>query len=218
MPDALTPQESKYERAWTRLIGKRLLSAFEKAILDPKLISLRQEIALIDLRITELKERQKKGETLARWQYVNNFAAELEKQATALDGPELKAKMQELAHRLAAVARAGEADYDTWDHVKDLIERRRRLVSTERKYEEMEKLLVPVSQLVLLFNYLHEAILAVIPERSIQRQLLLEVRTRCNGDPHDKKALIPVELPSSYLVEHDPDGTTVADAETVEDE
>lgn len=208
--------EARYERAWVKMIGRRYLTAFEKAVLDPKLVSMRQELALLDSRIAELKEREQRGESRGQWEKVLRLTAHLgrivEKQADARDEPPDLTAIQNATGELFELARATVSDYEIWDEIKDLIERRRRIASSERKYEEMEQKLIPITHLVLMFDKLREAIDAVIPDRGMQLQLIQEVRVRCNGEPNDPKSRIPLVLPTSYLALHSADEVFAGDA------
>jgi len=201
------------------MIGRRYLTAFEKAILDPKLVSMRQELALLDARIAELKDRQQLAESRGQWRTVLDITARLTAalEPGAQRPPDID-RATELATDLYDTARAGVSDYEIWEEIKDLIERRRRIADSERKYEEMEQKLIPITQLVLMFDKLREAIDAVIPDRGMQLQLIQEVRVRCNDEPYDLRARTPLVLPASYLADDSANAVSPGDSgETVDD-
>lgn len=196
----MTQQTERYRREWARLIGKRRLDAFERALCDPDLVSMKQELAKLDLRITELEERAQKGESRGAWSHVKNFAREIQ---TCLVGDDPKTweadKVKDLTARLEACANQGLDDFALWDEVKDLIERRRKISDTERKYEEFHKLLIPAAEIARMFDDLHAAIEAILPDRETQRALFHEVRVRLNADRRSAAAVIPLQLPSAFL-------------------
>lgn len=210
---------ARYRREWAKFIGKRRLDAFERALADPELISMKQELVKIDLRIADLEERAKKGESRGAWTHVAAFARDI----TRLTDGEPKDwdadKLRERLYGLTQCAEQGLDDFKLWDEVKELIEIRRRISATERKYEEMHKLLIPVTQLALLFDDLFNAIEAVIPERSLQRALLHEVRVRLNAEHRNQGAITPVTLPAAYNApDVAPLESTDPEADALEDE
>ena len=152
---ALTHEE-RYERAWVKTIGRRHLSAFERALLDPDLVSLRQELALLDTRVSDLHRRFKAGESHERWLRAEHLLREL---TAELAGEELnRARVAQLRVSLAELTHAARDEHAVWAATFELIELRRKLADTERKYEEQKHLLIPVTELLLLFDNLHHAI------------------------------------------------------------
>jgi hypothetical protein len=210
----------RVERAWVRFIGRRRLSAFERALADPELVSLRQELVKVDGRIAELEERHQRGEpdrpTIA------TLRREVE---TALgwlsvdDGETIPTTLADRLGRardrltqMSMVLEQAGTDYALWDEVKDLLERRRRLADTERKFEELHKLMIPAAQFTLLMDDVHAALEAVLP-RDAQLRLLQELRARLNAERRDERKLVRTTLPSSYLLE---DGAAPAEDEADE--
>jgi hypothetical protein len=210
-------QAERVLREWTKFVGKRRLTAFERALSDPELISLKQEIAKLDLRIADLEERAHKGESRGAWHHVKVFARELNKALT--NDPVNVDKALELSAGLDQCAQQGLDDFKLWDEIERLIELRRKMVDTERKYEEFNKLLIPASALARLFDDLLYAIEAVIPERTTQRALLHEVRVRLDGEQRRATALVPIELPAAYVEAHPSTHETTDDqTDAVEDQ
>lgn len=197
MPHDQTREQERIDRAWVKFIGKRRLSQFERALTDPDLISLKQEIIKLDLRIAELEERFEDGEVSRPT--GDQMKSLIEDALVALDGDDLDAARTALTRAQAQLERAQERDH-IWDQVLDVMERRRRFADTERKYEELMKVWIPATQLTRLFDDLHAAVEAALPSREDQLKVLYEVRSRLNGDRRGKTDLIPLKLPGSFLV------------------
>lgn len=188
-----------FERAWVKQIGRRRLSDFQRALLDPQLVSMRQELAKIDGRIADLERRAQEGESLVGWSTVQGLVQDLGLlEIGDLDEDTRTARRRELLEKLERATTAGVNDYRLWEEVKDLLELRRKIADTERKYEELHQLLIPYAQMVLLFDHLKQAIEYVLPDRAVQRALLHEVYVRCNGDARDVRQLTPLALPQSF--------------------
>lgn len=191
---SVDPRRGHYEREWVRAIGRRRLTAFERALSDPDLVSLRQELVKVDLRIAELHARARRGESKEGWRAVHAQALEIDA-ALADSEPDVD-KAREHAARLLAAAQGSFADESLWDEVKALIELRRKLSDTERKYEELHKLLIPHTQMVRVFDELHGAIESTIEDRGLQLRLIHELRRRLDGEA--RRAEAPLSLPPAY--------------------
>jgi hypothetical protein len=188
----------KDRRAWAQLLTKRRLAAFERALLDPELVSMRQELVKIDQRIAELEAAQDAG--MPDHQGWQDLEAGLNQAVFLLkDDPPNAAGALAALERAQAVAAQGARDVATWEMIVLLLEQRRKIADTERKYEELYKLLIPAANLTLMFDDLHAAIEHVIQDRAIQLKLLGELRARLNGDPRARKDSIPIVLPEAYL-------------------
>lgn len=211
-----SPELTKYRREWAKLVGKRRLSAFELALTDPDLVSLKQELVKIDLRIADLEERARKGESRGSWDHIKNFAKAFtdELNNTANPLPDLD-KLRGFAEQLAQCAQQGEQDWQTWDEVIKLIEMRRRLSDTERKFEELRNYKVPATEVLRLLDDLHAAVEAIVADRQTRFEIFNEVRLRANGE--HTRAKVPITLPVAYLANPAPiEGDADVESETVE--
>ena len=181
-------------------------------------MSLKQELVKIDLRITDLEERARKGESRGAWEHVKNFAKALDEElnASANALPDLD-KMRDPTARLAQCADQGEQEWETWDEVVKLIEMRRKLSDTERKFEELRNYKVPATEVLRLLDDLHAAVEAIVTDRQTRYAIFNEVRIRANGETARSK--VPVNLPVAYLAHPAPDeGGADGEAEAVEAE
>jgi len=196
----------RYARAYARHVGTRELSHVEKALADPDLVSLRVELVKVDNRALELEERHKRSTldlpTAEIIQAkISDVQTRLEALADRLKDTEALAGVNGVLNSMAEALDRVEADHVLWSELKQLIELRRRLSDTERKYEELHKYLIPASRLSLVFDRLLGAVQAVLPDPAIQRALLVELRRRMNqSTPGDPRERVPVELPASYLL------------------
>jgi hypothetical protein len=196
-------------RDWTTILGRRRLTQFERALMDPDLVSLRQELVKLDLRIAEIEERGRRGESDKAWNLVNKLANRInDTLAGETLGEKQIERLRDYAQQLSTVAQEGVGDYAMWKEITDLMELRRKTADTERKYEELHKVLIPATQLTVLFDELYGAIEEVVPDRGMQLKLLMEVRGRLNGEVRARRAAIPIVLPEAYLATGTPDEVT----------
>ncbi len=185
------------KRDWSHALTRRRLTQYERALADPELISLKQEIARVDIMVDECYERQGRGESSKVWAGMHKLVGKL---SDAIEDPEPDLeKIKLLLSELSECTTYAVTEIQVREEVKDLFELRRRLADTERKYEELHKVLIPATQLALLFDDLLIAIETVIPDRTLQVTLLREVRARVEAKRPTKVAL-PIRLPASYEI------------------
>ena len=201
LPEITNAELSRYDREWMKSVGKRRLSAIERALSDPELVSLRCELVKIDMRIADLDERSKDGESRAGWRKLNALLLTLlDKINTAAIPDEASEKaIRDTQREMASIVSGALDEFSHWEELKDLIERRRRLAATEQNWEKLQKVLIPASRLTLFFDNFHEAIYAVINDEHVRLQLLNELRVRLNGDSRKYKQAVPIELPPAYV-------------------
>lgn len=115
---------------YSRLLSEAGIgAAFEEAMDDPALGSLRKAIALCEERIAALMTRLKSGE------HADSWTAALTTCRGAMQAEDL-AQMRVRLEQLEAVLLQGVVDDATWAQLFDAFEQRRRLTDTEGKNAE----------------------------------------------------------------------------------
>lgn len=114
---------------YSKMIPPRLLERYNTAQRDANLLSMREEISLLDARLGDVLARVDTGEGGVLWQSARNFMRSYRKAVRANDPDTAKEAMIGLEETLTK----GLADYATWNDVRNLIQERRKLVESERK-------------------------------------------------------------------------------------
>lgn len=99
---------------------------YQTALSDPKLLDLKPEIAAVYARVQDLVKRVDSGESGHLWQLLRAAYAAL---TAARDGDEQLAAITEIG----ALITRGAADYAGWNEAMKEIDRKQRLVESERK-------------------------------------------------------------------------------------
>jgi hypothetical protein len=105
----------------------RLAAAYADAVSDPQIVGLRHEIALVDVRLSELLARMDTGESSDRWITARAAfqAFQVAYQARDAHG------MVDPLTGLEAVLQAGADEAGTWDEIYQAMHLRKRLVDSE---------------------------------------------------------------------------------------
>jgi predicted nucleic acid-binding Zn-ribbon protein len=130
-----------------KYLPTRLLERYEEAVGDSELLALRDEIALIDVRINELLERIDTGESAALWAQLG---AKFEKMQQAYASQDDSGFARAVKGLGAIIEQGGRAD-QVWDDIGNVIEQRRKLVESERKrLVDMQQMLTAEQAMTLL--------------------------------------------------------------------
>lgn len=170
----------------SKYLPTALMERYEESLSDPELVALREEIALIDTRMTELMEQLEDGISPKTWTEVKALWAEVRTsrgstQSTAAF--DLFVKDDE--HRLINYQR-------NWTQILDLTERRRKLVDTEQRRLLMSQQMLTVEQAMMMvtacISALREAVFTYA-DQTTARHILSESQRRYNE---------LISIPASY--------------------
>jgi hypothetical protein len=144
---------------YSRHLPTRLAARYEEAAHDTELLTLREDIALLDTRLADVLGRVDSGESGALWEALLTAKADY-----------LKATDRDRDHMLTVLLgliEEGAADYAAWADVRSLLDQRRRLVESERKrLVEMQQTLT-VEKAMLLLGAVAGVIKAHVKDRAI---------------------------------------------------
>jgi hypothetical protein len=139
---------------YSAAIPARLAERYRDAEHDPRLLELRDEVALIDARIGDLLTRVDTGESGALWQHLTTARMELmaAKRAGDFRG------QGEALNRILDLIGQGHTDYRAWGELASVLEQRRRLVESERKRLVEAGLMITAEQALALIGAVMQAV------------------------------------------------------------
>lgn len=137
-PASATYKDGKH----SNVLPARMREDYERAISDEDLVSLRNEIAIVDARIIDLLKRVDSGESGKRWK-------EIQAQMKLVNSCQPEERMNEL-DTLNKLIRAGAADAYVWDEIQGFLLTREKLVRSERKRLVEARLVISLEQAQLL--------------------------------------------------------------------
>ena len=114
---------------YSRYLPERLAARYEEASRDTELLSLREDVALLDARLSELIGQADTGESGAAWARVQKALKDLRK-AEAGGNPD---KKREARFSLEDAIDMGGTGLEVWREIGEHLERRRKLTESERK-------------------------------------------------------------------------------------
>lgn len=136
-PGGLASPHTQHGR-YSKYLPARLAERYHEAQADGELLALREDIALVDARLADVIGRVDSGEAGRLWVEAREAYSEWKRAERASDD----ARQASAAEKLEAALGLGVQDYQAWTEALDLVERRRRLVESERRrLVEMQQML-----------------------------------------------------------------------------
>ena len=139
---------------YSKDLPARLAARYGEALADPQLLELRDEIALVGTRQSELLGHLDTGLSLQHWKDAQAAHGEL---LAAIRGKDTAA-LQIALTALGAALDAGAGDYAVWQEVTEMTEQRRKLVDSEHKRLVAMQQMISTEQAMALLARITESI------------------------------------------------------------
>lgn len=139
---------------YSKYLPQGLFAIHEQIANDPDMLSVRQEINLIDAMIAAKLPILETGESAAHWEAAIKFVAK----ARVAYKSEKYGDLEESLHELEALADNRRLFYATEQEVTSQIEQRRKLVETENKILYNQEKSITAEQALLLVSALLDSI------------------------------------------------------------
>lgn len=147
-----------------------MLATYESAKLDPELLALQDEVALIDSRLIDLMKRVDTGESGATWKAVGDkFRAY--QSALHSGKKDSEAEASDLLHDLHMLIVDGATDEAAWSEIRSVVNQRVRIVESERKRLVEMQQMVGADQAMLLVRALVSAVREHVRDPAILRAI-----------------------------------------------
>jgi len=161
-PTGIALPQTRHGR-YSKYLPSRLSEQYEAAKNDPALLELREDIALIDSRLSDLLKRVDTGESGQVWKELSEAYQDL--QDAMRDNNTLD--IQEALQTIYGLIEQGNSDYRAWGEIHEVIEQRRRLVESERKRIVEARQTLTVEQAMLMISALTDIIRTHVTDRKI---------------------------------------------------
>jgi hypothetical protein len=132
---------------YSKLLPARLAARYEESLADDTLLELRNEVALLDVRISEAVQRASAGEGGQLWPELKNVLRDFLRGLTKRDSEGMRTPLQ----RMEQLIEQGAEETALWDEIVRLLDQRRKLVESERKrLVEMQQIITTEQAMTLL--------------------------------------------------------------------
>ncbi|HEV2130531.1 MAG TPA: HGGxSTG domain-containing protein [Longimicrobiaceae bacterium] len=156
---------------YSRDLPTQLALRVQEAAQDPELLELRDEIALVDARISQLLERLDSGEAGTLWKRQRQALRRYRRAEARRE----RARQMQLIEEIFALIEAGAEDNEAWGEIGSMMDRRIRLVESERRRLVEMKQMVPTEKVVLFVAAVADAIRRHVKDHATRAALTDEL-------------------------------------------
>jgi hypothetical protein len=139
---------------------------------DAKLLELRDEVALMGVRLSELVGRIDTGESAQRWKSLQTAYTELQDSVRSGDKVAFVAAMAALGSAIAA----GGQDYQTWREIAELTEQRRKLSESEHKRLVSMQMMLSTEQAMILLAAITDVVRRNVSDQNTLAAISSDIR------------------------------------------
>jgi hypothetical protein len=160
---------------YSKHLPTRMGERYQQALADPELLAMREEVALIDSRLSDVLSRVDTGESGKAW-------AELQKAwkiyRTGPPGQRLEAEA-----RISDLIHDGASDYEAWSEVREIVDQRARLVANERQRLVQMQQMLSVEQAMTLMAAVADAVRRHVHDRDALAGISADLARIVAGGP-----------------------------------
>jgi hypothetical protein len=168
----------------SRFLPARMFAAYKAAGLDPQLMSLRQDLALLEARMIDVLKRVDTGEAGVVWRDAQAAMARFDREWVKKDGAGMEAALADMRRLMTQ----GASDWASWREVGRLIDQRRKLVEAEQRRLTLAHEMISRDQAMALLGQIVDIIRRHVPDRGILNAIALDIQAvgyRGNGHAAD---------------------------------
>lgn len=147
---------------YSKYLPGNLLDRYRTALDDGELLALRDDIALLDTRLSQLVERIPAGESSGRW---GQLATTWRAWQLAISADNVQAALDARAE-IDALITSGANEAATWSEIGSLLQQRVRLVESERKRLIDMQQTVTVERALVFVSALMESVKRHVHDRA----------------------------------------------------
>ncbi len=146
---------------YSKYLPTQLVSRYRQAIKDPELLSVRDDVGLVDTRLADVLKKLNSAETGQRWKDTQKAFNELRRAMDTKDS----VKLASAGVELDALIQGGADEAQAWQEIVMLLEQRRKLVESERKRLVEMQQMITAEQAMLFLNRVVDAVRTHVKDR-----------------------------------------------------
>lgn len=157
---------------YSRYVPERLRERYETAQDDVELLSLRDELALVDARLADLLSRVDSGESGQRWTDLKKAYRAF----TVAKRSEDVARMHTALARVEHLIESAVDDYQAWTEIAELLEQRRRLAESEQKRLVALQQMITATEAMAIVHRVVDIVSRHVRDRQAMSAIVVEMQ------------------------------------------
>lgn len=153
-PGGLPPVSGRYSKH----LPTRYIERMDAFLQNPDYLSMRDDIALLDTRLSEQLERLEGADTKEAWGKVKSAAILLQKKA------EFDRELLNIYRILQSAIQSYQEDREAWGEIVAIIDKRRKVADTERRRIEAAQQYLTLPEANAMMTVLVEAVMDIVKD------------------------------------------------------
>lgn len=145
---------------YSKHLPTRMGERYQQALTDPELLAMREEVALLDARLSDVLGRVDSGESGAAWALLKTQFADYRK---AKPGPDRDIALSMIEDTI----KQGLDDYAAWEEVRSLVDQRARIVASERQRLVQMQQMLSTEQAMTLIAAVADSVRRHVDDRGV---------------------------------------------------
>lgn len=163
---------------YSKDLPTKLLERYEKSVEDPKILELKDEIAVVESRIGELLKRIDTRESGEAWKKLREIYSQLVVAVKTRDS----STMLSLMNDLGEIINHGAGEEKNWEEVIKTIRSRKSLVESERKRLVEMNQMITAEQAMVLIGFVISTIKTHVQDKEALANISREFTLYLQGD------------------------------------
>ncbi len=163
---------------YSKYLPQRLHERYAASLADPELLAMREDIALLESRLTDLILRVDTGEAGAVWKDLSDIWRDIE----MVRANKNMVGLAELLTELGQIIRRGHADYAAWGEVRAVQEQKRKLIESEQKRLVAMQQMVTAEQAMLFVSVIQDSLRRHVTDRTVLAAIAADIAALSNRD------------------------------------
>jgi len=156
---------------YSKSLPVRLQARFEEAATDPDLLNMREDIALLDARLSDVLEQASNQESGELWQGLKDALRTYDK-ATGRDAETTRA---DAFASIRFLINEGYNERQSWQEIRSILQERKALVESERKRLIDMQQMITATQANLLLGAVAHIIKSNVTDRDALQRISAEL-------------------------------------------
>jgi len=176
-PGGLAASNFKHGR-YSRYLPGRIAERYQEALQDDELLSMRDEVALLDTRLAELVRELEAGDSRDLWDDLHSIYQGMVRARQ-------RGKTRDMARAIIEIGELierGAGKWATWDAIGELMEQRRKLVESERRRMLDLQQYVTAERVMLLITAIVNVVARYVDDKRTLGRIAADVRELSAGE------------------------------------
>jgi hypothetical protein len=156
---------------YSRHLPLRLAECYQEAIADPELLSVREDVALLDSRLSDVLAAASNQESGELWENLK----QARKAYVGASGKDAEEKKQEALSQILWLINEGYQEWQSWKDIRFMLQERKQLVESERKRLVDMQQMITAERAMLLVAAISDIVTKNVEDTYVRNRIAADI-------------------------------------------